>query len=305
MHRYKVIINPYSGKGATAKRIPEIEQALNGLGLDYSISLTERPWHAVELVREAIGAEYTVVVAVGGDGTVNEVINGILQCKAEQIGEALLGVLPVGRGNDFAFASGIPLDLSSACQALAKAEVHDQDAGFISDHQSGIERYFGNQVGIGFDAVVGRLANQGKLSGFIGYLVAALKTMYIYYQAPEVQIDLSNEVIRQRSLMVSVMNGRRAGGGFLMAPDGNPRDGQFDICIARNLSKAGILLLIPRFMKGNQAGHPAITFRKDNRVAVQALNGHLPVHVDGEVIDVDVNELLVEILPNHLKVITP
>jgi diacylglycerol kinase (ATP) len=118
------------------------------------------------------------------------------------------------------------------------------------------------------------------------------------------QIELSNERIRQRSLMVSVMNGRRAGGGFLMAPHGHPGDGQFDLCIAKNLSKAGILALIPRFMQGTQGTHPAITFRKDTRVTVRAIDGCLPVHVDGEVISADVQELTVEILPRRLQVIT-
>jgi diacylglycerol kinase (ATP) len=152
--------------------------------------------------------------------------------------------------------------------------------------------------------VVSRVANQAKLSGFLSYLIAALQTMYIYYQAPEMQIELSNEMIRQRSLMVSVMNGRRAGGGFLMAPHGNPGDGMFDLCIARNISKAGILLLIPRFMNGTQGTHPAIQFRKDTRVTVRAMDGLLPVHVDGEVLSADVKELLIEILPGRLKVIS-
>lgn len=304
MLRYRIIINPNSDKGSTGKRVPEIQQALSELELDYTITLTERPWHAVELTRKAIQDGYNVVVAVGGDGTVNEVVNGILQCKAEHVGEALLGVLPVGRGNDFAFASGIPLNLTAAYQTLVKAHSRAQDAGRISDGVSGVARYFGNGVGIGFDAVVSRIANQGKLTGFLGYLIAALQTMYIYYTAPEMQIELSHEIIRQRSLMVSVMNGQRAGGGFLMAPKGNPRDGQFDVCIAKNLSKAGILLLIPRFMKGTQAGHPAILFRKDGLVTVRAIDGVLPVHVDGEGIGADVSELLVEILPDHLQVIT-
>lgn len=304
MHRYKIIVNPYSGKGATGKRLPEIQQALREFGLDYNISLTERPWHATELTREAIRDGFDVVVAVGGDGTVNEVVNGILQCQAEQVGEAVMGVLPVGRGNDFCFASGIPLDFKDACQTLARARVRVQDAGRINGDQSRIVRYFGNGVGIGFDAVVSRLANQTKLTGFISYLIAALQTMYIYYQAPEMQIELTNEVIRQRSLMVSVMNGRRAGGGFLMAPHGNPGDGQFDLCIAKNLNKVGILLLIPRFINGTQGTHPAIQFRKDTRVTIRAMDGSLPVHVDGEVIGTDLKELSVEILPQQLKVIT-
>ena len=213
-------------------------------------------------------------------------------------------MLPVGRGNDFCFANGIPLDFKAACQTLAAGHVRTVDAGRISYDQNTKERYFGNGVGIGFDAVVSRVANQARLSGFLSYLIAALQTMYIYYRAPEMQIELSNETIRQRSLMVSVMNGRRAGGGFLMAPHADPGDGVFDLCIAKNISKAGILGLIPRFMNGTQGTHPAIQFRQDTRVTVRAMDGLLPVHVDGEVLSADVKELSVEILPGRLKVIT-
>jgi diacylglycerol kinase (ATP) len=305
MDRYKIILNPQSAKGGTGKRISEIQQTLNELRLNYSLALTERPWHAAELARQAVEDGYEVVVAVGGDGTVNEILNGILSChQGKQAEDILFGVLPVGRGNDFCFANGIPLDFKAACQTLAAGHVRTVDAGRISYEQNSKVRYFGNGVGIGFDAVVSRVANQARLSGFLSYLIAALQTMYIYYQAPEMQIELSNETIRQRSLMVSIMNGRRAGGGFLMAPQGNPCDGVFDLCIAKNISKAKILALIPRFMNGTQAGHPAIQFKKDTRVTVRALDGLLPVHVDGEVISPDVQELLVEILPGRLKVIS-
>lgn len=304
MVRHKIILNPQSAKGATRKRLPEIKQALDDLGLVYTLSLTERPWHAAELAREAIVDGYGVVVAVGGDGTVNEVVNGILQSQEEKLGDAVLGVLPVGRGNDFCFASGIPLDIKAACQTLAKARVRALDAGRISGEQNTHLRYFDNGVGIGFDAVVSRLANKSRLTGFLSYFIAALKTMYIYYQAPEMQIKLSNETICQRSLMVSIMNGRRAGGGFLMAPHGNSSDGMLDLCIAKNMGKVGILSLMPRFMKGTQGSHPAITFKKDTRVTIEAIDGLLPVHVDGEVISAEVQELTVEILSRRLHVIS-
>lgn len=305
MDRYKIILNPQSGKGATGRRVAEIEQALHEVGLNYHLSLTERPWHAVELAQAAVADGYDVIVAVGGDGTVNETVNGLLSCQDQNGKNAVLGVLPVGRGNDFCFANRIPLDFKTACQTLAAGRVRTIDAGRITCKQEAIRRYFGNGVGIGFDAVVSRLANQARLSGFLGYFIAALQTMYIYYQAPEMQIELSNEVIRQRSLMVSIMNGRRAGGGFLMAPHGNPGDGVFDLCIAKNISKAGILRLIPRFMQGTQETHPAIQVKKDTCVTVRALDGRLPVHVDGEVLYTDVQEIRVEILPGCLQVIAP
>ncbi len=303
MRRYKIILNPNSRKGAVGKKVAEIEQAVRSLGLNFNLSLTERPWHAAELARAAAADGYDVIVAVGGDGTVNETINGLLSSQEQGLGEAVLGVLPVGRGNDFCFANGIPLDFKAACQTLAAGRVRTIDAGRITCEQDAVTRYFGNGVGIGFDAVVSRVANRAKLSGFLSYFVAALQTMYLYYRPPEMQIELSNEVIRQRSLMVSIMNGRRAGGGFLMAPHGNPGDGVLDLCIAKNLSKAGILMLIPRFMQGTQGTHPAIQVRKDTRVTVRAMDGRLPVHLDGEVLSADVKEIRVEILPARLKVL--
>jgi len=305
MDRYKLILNPISGKGATGKKVNEIQQALLELGLKFDLSLTERPWHAAELARAAAAEGYKVIVAVGGDGTVNETLNGILTYKEQNGGDVVLGVLPVGRGNDFCFATGIPLDFKAACQTLAAGRVRTMDAGRIVSEQNGPPRYFGNGVGIGFDAVVSRIANQAGLSGFLGYFVAAIQTMYIYYRAPDMQIELSNEVIRQRSLMVSIMNGRRAGGGFLMAPHGNPGDGVLDLCIAKNVSKPKILMLIPRFMQGTQGTHPAIQFKQDTCVTVRAVDGSLPVHLDGEVLPAEVKQIRIEILPGRLKVIAP
>jgi diacylglycerol kinase (ATP) len=304
MNRYKIILNPQSGKGATGKRITEIQLALQEFGLNFNLSLTERPWHAVELARAAVADGYDVIVAVGGDGTVNETVNGILSGQDHYGRGAVLGVLPVGRGNDFCFANGIPLDFKTACQTLAAGRIRTIDAGRITYDQESNLRYFGNGVGIGFDAVVSRLANQAKLSGFLSYFVAVLQTMFIYYQAPEMQIVLSNEVIRQRCLMVSIMNGKRAGGGFLMAPHGNPSDGMLDLCIAKNISKAGILRLVPRFMQGTQETHPSIQVKKDTLVTVRALNGLLPVHLDGEVLSTDIKEIRIEIMPGRLQVIT-
>jgi diacylglycerol kinase (ATP) len=184
MDRYKIILNPQSAKGATRKRIPEIQQALNELGLNYSLTLTERPWHAAELAQEAVVDGYDVIVAVGGDGTVNEILNGILSSQGKHAGELLFGVLPVGRGNDFCFANQIPLDFKAALQTLSAGHVRIVDAGRITYEENSKVRYFGNGVGIGFDAVVSRVANQARLSGFLSYLIAALQTMYIYYQAP-------------------------------------------------------------------------------------------------------------------------
>jgi diacylglycerol kinase family enzyme len=161
-------------------------------------------------------------------------------------------------------------------------------------------------VGVGFDAVVGfEAVKLAPLSGFPSYLVAALRTILLYYHAPLVRIELDDEVIEQPSLMVSVMNGRRLGGGFHTTPHSAPDDGLFDLCIAGGVSRLEILKILPLFMKGTQASHPAIQFRKSRRVKVTALNGSLPAHADGETMAVDASCLEMEVLPRAVELMVP
>jgi diacylglycerol kinase family enzyme len=167
-------------------------------------------------------------------------------------------------------------------------------------------RYFGNGVGIGFDAVVGFEALKLKrLHGFPSYIVAALKTIFLYFQAPTVRIEYDGEALTQPALMVSVMNGRRLGGGFMMAPEGQIDDGLFDLTIADQVDRASIFALILRFMRGSQAGHPAIKTARTAKVTVTAEQGSLPAHADGETLCEAGERLEIEIVPKVLEVIVP
>ncbi|MCX7682931.1 MAG: YegS/Rv2252/BmrU family lipid kinase, partial [Anaerolineae bacterium] len=236
MPRYKVILNPAARRGTGVQSLPRIKRLLAEQGLEFDLVCTERPWHAAELAREAAQDGYDVIVAAGGDGTVNEVINGLMTVPSNSgnDGRPALGVLCVGQGNDFAYGTGIPLDLEAACQALARGHRRRVDVGRVVGDGYPKGRYFGNGIGIGFDAVVGFEASRmTRLSGFPAYLVAVLKTVFLYYKAPLSRIEYDDQTIVQPSLMVSIMNGRRMGGGFYMAPDGEPDDGRFDLCIAR------------------------------------------------------------------------
>jgi diacylglycerol kinase family enzyme len=165
-------------------------------------------------------------------------------------------------------------------------------------------RYFGNGVGIGFDAVVGFEALKLKpLSGFLSYAVAALKTISLYYRAPLVRVECDGQTWTQPSLMLSLMNGRRMGGGFLMAPDGDPSDGWLNFCIAGQVPRRRVLPLMLRFMKGTQASHPLIRTERFRRMKVTAVEGALPAHADGETLCVDGQELLIELLPSQLDIV--
>jgi len=305
MPKLKIIVNPNSGRGEGLRSIPQIEACLQAHALDYDLVQTERPWHAAELAQQAVLDGFDIVVAAGGDGTANEVLNGLMQAKHAG-SQAAMGVLPVGQGNDFAFGMGIPQYLESACQVLADQQRRTIDVGRVSGALYPQGRYFGNGIGVGFDAVVGFEALKlTRLHGFPAYLVAALKTIFLYFQAPKVRLDLDGESLTVSALMVSVMNGRRMGGGFMMAPDGDPEDGLFTLCIAQEVSKLGILKLIPRFLAGTQAEDPAVLFRDSARVQVTALEGVLPTHADGETVSTEGRELLIELLPASLEVLTP
>ena len=306
MPRYKIILNPTSGRGSGELAYPKIESLLVDLGVDFDLCRTNAPGHAIQLAEQAALAGYDVVVAAGGDGTANEVLNGLGRAREQGADRAAMGLLTVGRGNDFGFGIGAPPDLAAACQALADNQRRWIDVGFVQggDYPNG--RYFGNGVGIGFDAVVCFEALKLKrLSGFPSYIVASLKTIFLYFKAPTVRIEFNGQELLQPSLMVSIMNGRRMGGGFMMAPEARPDDGFFDLCIAAQVSKLGVFALIPRFMQGTQAGHKAIRFARANQVVVTAVQGALPAHEDGETLCTAGERLEIKLLPNFLQVVVP
>jgi diacylglycerol kinase (ATP) len=314
MPKYRIIANPVAGRGAGDRSVPQVERILSGYGLDFDLVRTERPWHAADLAQEAAAMGYDAVVAMGGDGTANEVLNGLMQAKTpipgpspyegEGRGTCAMGILCVGRGNDFAYGMGIPTDLEAGCRALAQAHRRPIDVGRVVGGLYPQGRYFGNGIGIGFDAVVGfEAVKMTRLHGFPSYLVAVLKTVFLYYKAPLAKIEYNGQSFTQRSLMVSIMNGQRMGGGFMMAPEGKPDDGLFDLCIAREVSRARIFGLIPHFMRGTQATQEPIRTGRAQRLVVTAVEGTLPAHADGETLCTEGQRLEMELLPSQIEII--
>lgn len=306
MQRIKVIVNPISGRGSGEKSYPLIQHCLDQSGLNFEMCRTSSPGHAIQLAEDASSEGYDIVVAVGGDGTANEVLNGLVNARQKGSGRAVFGLISVGRGNDFGFGIDTPISLEEACQAIARDRRKWIDVGWVKGGDYPEGRYFGNGVGVGFDAVVGFEALKLKrLSGFPSYIVAALKTIFLYFRAPTVRVEYDGEMLDLSALMVSTMNGRRLGGGFMMAPEGKIDDGLFDLCIAGEVSKLGIFALIPRFMQGTQASHPAIHTAQAAQVTITALQGALPAHADGETLCYAGDHLVIKIIPKALEVIVP
>jgi diacylglycerol kinase (ATP) len=305
MTKYRIIVNPTANRGGGKETIPEIESRLRGHALNFDLVCTERPWHAAELTQEAVAAGVEVVVAAGGDGTANEVLNGLMRVRQAGLEPCALGVLCIGRGNDFAYGVGIPPELEAGCLVLAEGARRPIDVGLVKGGLYPEGRYFGNGIGIGFDAVVGfEAAKMTRLSGFPSYLVAVLKTVFLYYKAPLTRIQYEDQQFTQPSLMISVMNGQRMGGGFMMAPDGLTDDGLLDLCIARQVSRPRIFGLIPHFLRGTQASQEPVRTGKTQRILVTALEGVLPAHADGETLCIDGQELEVRLLPRQIQVVT-
>jgi diacylglycerol kinase (ATP) len=303
MAKIKVILNPIAGKGAGSVLKPEIEKYLKNLGLDFDISVTKKIGHGIELAKEAAEKKYAILVAVGGDGTVNEIINGLMLAKRKGYKPPAFAVLPIGRGNDFAFSMGVPTSWQDAARKLVNAKRHALDIGIAKSEYFPEGRYFGNGVGIGFDAVVGFVAAKSKLTGFMAYLVAAIKTIFLYFHAPTIKLELDDRTITQPDLMVSIMNGRRMGGTFMMAPNSKHDDGKFDLCIAGQVSKLQIFGLIPHFMKGDQASQKAIKTVRSRKVVATAVQGSLPAHADGETLCEKGQKVSIELLPAQLELI--
>jgi len=304
MTRYKIIANPAAGHGNGLRAIPKIERALARHGLAYDLTRTERPWDAVEITRRSAAEGYDVIVAAGGDGTANEVINGLMLYRQDQGHAPALGVLCTGRGNDFASGVGIPEDLEQACQVLVAGYRRAIDIGWVSGGNYPQGRFFGNCVGVGFDAIATiEVARMPRWGGFLSFLAAVLKTAFIYNKAPLATIEYGEHTLTQRSLMISMMNGRRLGDGFIMAPDSEPDDGLFDLCIAEQVNPIRIFELVPHFMRGDQATQPEIKTGRAAHIRITAQDGPLPAQTDGEIISKDGSRLDVELLPLQLEIV--
>jgi YegS/Rv2252/BmrU family lipid kinase len=304
VRKYKVIANPAAGSGSGARFIPRIEQLLTERGLDYDLARSERPGQAIELAREAALAGYDVVVAAGGDGTANEVINGLLAARQAGAGAATMGLLNIGRGNDFAYGMRVPDDLERACQALAQAHTRSIDIGRVVGGKCPQGRYFGNCVGVGFDAIgTIEVAKLPRLGGFWSFVIAIVKTILFRYYAPLTRVEYDGQTLTQPALMVSVMNGRRLGGGFMMAPQSEPDDGLFDLCIVRRMSRLRMFRILPHFLRGTQASQEAVSLVQAANVTITAVEGALPAHADGEIISVDGQKLEISLLPRQIDMI--
>ena len=303
-HRILILLNPVAGKGKAGERQNDIEALMTAGGLDFHLVKTERVVHATEIAREAGAQGYGIVVAAGGDGTVNEVVNGLMAARTAGGSVPALGSLPVGRGNDFAYGADLPATLGEAVVGIARGVRRPLDVGVVrgGDYPGG--RYFANGMGIGFDTIVGlEAAKLRHVHGFMAYVIGALRTFAAFPKAPYVRMTYDTKVLEQACTQISIMNGKRMGGTFFMAPDAENHDGRLELCIAEQLNRREMVDLMFRYTKGTQAGHAKVRTMSASRLDISAPDGGLIVHADGETVCVDGHSLEVECVAGALSMI--
>jgi len=298
--RTRFIVNSTAGRGLAGQLFGQLQTFLARYGVEGDIAQTQAPGHAIELARQAALAGYERVVAMGGDGTINQVANGLLSVPECQ---AVLGILPAGSGNDFAYAVGIPKDLEGACQRLAEGRVATVDV--IRVTVDGETHLYCNAVGIGLDAeVLLETLKITRLRGFALYGWALLKILFTNGHWPypmRIRVD-DQELPHQAVTLITVANGQRVAGGFHLTPQARTDDGLLDVCLAGPVDRFSMIFrFLAKATKGTHIKEKEVTSLQGRRVVIEGLQG-LPAHMDGEVLCTAGRRVEFEMLPGRLKV---
>ena len=280
----KIIVNPVAGAYSTRRKWRIISRLLERIGLSFDFQYTEGVGHALELARLAASDGYRYLVAVGGDGTVNEVANGILHSTGAN--RTSLGIISTGTGSDFVRSVGIPRDYPSACSVLTSSRRLSIDVGVVEYQNKGqtMQRFFVNAAGVGFDAAVVEKTERSPkyLGGTIPYLAGLVRTLF-GYKNTLVDVNIDNEVESGRVLNVVVANGGYVGGGMHIAPQAELGDSLLDVVIIGDIGKFELLKALPTVYKGTHINHPKVRMKKAAHIAIESPERML-VYADGELL---------------------
>ena len=270
MERLYFIVNLLAGGGRCKKCFQEVEAALKEKGISYGVSTTQYARHATELARSAYENGERTIIAVGGDGTINEVASALLGT------DAVMGILPFGTGNDFARAVGIPKEPSAALEVLLSRRIAPVDTGDVNGH------FFINVAGFGFDVDV--LLNtqryKTRFKGMLPYLLGIVSAL-AHLKALPIKIHTAERVLETDALLIAVGNGAYFGGGMMALPNAVADDGLFDICVVRGMGLLRFLTLLPRFIKGKHIGIKQVEYFRAREAYVEGPSSCV-INVDGE-----------------------
>jgi YegS/Rv2252/BmrU family lipid kinase len=287
--KIKFIINPIAGFRRDKSFIEELIQQ-RCKNLDFVIVHTTGPGDATRLAQEAAAENYHTVVAIGGDGTVNETASGLVGT------ETALGIIPRGSGNGLARSLDIPLQPTEALEVICTGQAHRIDAGRAA------HRYFFVVTGVGFDANVGHKFNTAAWRGPIPYFYIAARE-FANYQPEPLRLRLENEVLEMTPFLVTIANTEQYGNGAIIAPHAKPDDGVLEVCVVQPMNFAEFVMNAPKLFNGKADTIPMITYHH-SKIATIEKSGPILFHVDGEAQMSD-GPLNVSVLPQALKVIVP
>ena len=301
MLRARLIVNPVAGAGRTRKKWPRISELLKSIGVHFEHDITEAPRHAIELAKSAASKGYELVVSVGGDGTINEVVNGLYDSGT--IKDVTLGIISTGTGSDYIRTIGVAPRYEDACHRLLGPRKLSVDLGVV-EYASGEgrqQRVFVNFAGLGFDAEVVRTTTLRfkSLGGLPAYLLGLLTTL-LTYRNRDVCLKLDGNTYHRRICAAVMSNGKYGGGSMFVAPDADPADGLFDVLTIGDLSKPDLLWSLPRIYKGTHLTHPKVTMTRAREVEIETRQ-RVFLQADGELLGEA--PARISVLPSTLNVI--
>jgi diacylglycerol kinase (ATP) len=290
-----VVANPTSGRGKGAKLIPQVDALLRSLGVDHTMLICKSGEDAERLARQAAEGGAGIVAALGGDGQVGLVANGIMESGSA------LAVIPAGTGNDFARHIGLDRkDPLAAARMLAHPEIRKVDAVRIKTRER--ERYFVNVGGAGFDSEVNEHANKvRRLKGTPKYIYSTFVTL-ARFKAGRFQVTVDGEPHDLPAMMIAVGNGSSYGGGMLVVPDARVDSGTLDVCVIGRISKPQFVKTFPKVFKGRHVTHPAVTMLRGKEIEISA-EREFQVYADGEF--VGTLPATFTVLPQALPLVMP
>ena len=285
------IVNPVAGKGKSLEYAVYIEKVLKEKGIDYVLKFTSQKGEAERIAREAAYGGYKKIVAVGGDGTVYEVVNGLIG------GNAVLGVIPSGTGNDFTKTMGISGRLEDALETVLQGEIVSIDCGKINN------RYFVNVASVGLDAEIVKKTEEIKkyISGPTAYVAGVFRTLF-EYKLQTVEVSIDDWTYNGKITLIAVGNGKYYGGGMKVVPSASVDDGYFTVCLIKPMSKLKMLRLFPTIFTGDHIKQPEVNILKGKRVKVSSQEPMM-LNADGEIIGT--TPVTFEIVENKIAVIVP
>ena len=297
-NKIKLILNPTANHGRSLQQAADLRSLMTNHNADWAG--TEYPGHAAELARQAGEQGYDLVVAVGGDGTVHEVVNGLMQVPPES--RPALGIVPLGSGNDFAHILNLPVEPGEALLSAVNGQPHSLDVGSVRDENDRLE-YFNNTIGMGFDSVVNLYTRRiTVIHGFLMYFIALIMTIFRHFDPLDLHVETDQETWDLKSLMLALGNGPREGGGFIITPEAKLDDGLLNYVTIKKISRLMMLRLVPEVMRGTHGRFKQVRMGTCRRMTVTSQQP-LYVHCDGEIyagFGTDVRKLAIQILPNSI-----